>query len=124
MGGPVNLLGKDTFFAPHDDGPISPATYNHVLTDGVMGLASVTTAYRSDMYLDQQNTVKSPAVTTLNSRLGADFANGKYGIYLWGANLTDARRITAFTNPKFRLDAGSVRLSDPQTFGIELRAHF
>lgn len=122
-GGPVNLLGKDTFFAPHTTASVS-TTYDRAVAEGVTGLASVTVAYRSDMFLDQQNTVRSRAVMTLNGRLGADFRDGKYGFYLWGANLTDARRITAFTNPKFRLDAGSVRLSDPRTFGVELKAHF
>jgi outer membrane receptor protein involved in Fe transport len=62
-------------------------------------------------------------VTTLSSRIGVEQPRG-WGIYLWGDNLTDQRRITGFAGGRLGLSTRNYFVTPPRTYGVELRARF
>jgi iron complex outermembrane receptor protein len=122
-GGTVSLVGKAISYAPKATASLG-AEYVTDLPSGLQFRSSVNASYRSDMWLDNNNTTKSPAVTLVNARLGIEQADGRWGVFLWGANLGDSLRITATTGAKAGLMQGAARVSTPRTFGLEIRGSF
>jgi iron complex outermembrane recepter protein len=122
-GGETDLVGKELYFSPKANATFS-ATYRQALPGGWSGLASATAVYRSAMWLDDANTENSPGDTTARGRLELTEPHARWSVALWGDNLTDVRRITSETHGKFTIDGGAARLTDPRTFGLEVKAHF
>jgi len=122
-GGPAANIGKDIAYAPRRTGTIN-ATYDFGIGGRWRGLISGSAIARSKMWVDTANNVNSPAVTTFNARVGAQFDEGRYGIYLWGANLTNEQRVTQAANAKAGLFLQAYHISVPRTFGLELKGKF
>ncbi|MCM8729812.1 TonB-dependent receptor [Hephaestia sp. GCM10023244] len=83
--------------------------------------------HRGETY-NQPNTnvfVISEGLTTINSRLGVQRADGQWGVYLWGRNLADVKRLgigSSFPFPNATITTRNAGFG--RTFGAELRVNF
>lgn len=114
-------------YAPDSSASLS-ATYQHGLANGWTWTSTVTASYRAEMWLDLSNTPEGPGVpvafvspdlTLLGARVGLETTD-KWGIYLWGNNLTDKRVITSTEVAPLPYYAQAFMLNVPRTFGIEI----
>lgn len=121
------FVGRPFQYSPRTTASIN-ATYERPLVGGWSLLASGTASYRSSMRLNTAaptapNFFRSPSVTLLNARVGLEREDERWGVYLWGANLGDERRVTDFI-PQGPVQPPAYLLSTPRTYGVELRAKF
>ncbi|MDP3736427.1 MAG: TonB-dependent receptor [Hyphomonadaceae bacterium] len=121
-GGDQTLVGRELSYSPQTTGSIG-FTYERPLFGDWGGMVSFVHTYRSDIALNNNGSVMSPALPLTNGRIGIENDNG-WGVYAFGSNLFDSRRITAFSGPKAGLAQGSARPSAPMTYGVELRGAF
>lgn len=80
---------------------------------------------RDDMFFDASNTprIGTDGYTLANARLAFESSNSRYGIALWGKNLTDRRYLTEVIDlSDFGLD--DLVYGDPRTYGVELMLRF
>lgn len=110
------------------------ASYRFEASNGWQWVSAVTGDYRSAMWLDLANTVggapprppvsaRSPSLTQLSARIGFE-TPGQWGVYLWGANLTNERAITSTIVSPLPWSAEAFMLNPPRTYGVELTARF
>jgi len=83
------------------------------------GSADVQLAMRSGYYFDVANTQYQPGYGLLNARIGVE--NDRYGIFIWGKNLTNQRYRTSATDFGF---GTLVTTGMPLTVGASLRVKF
>jgi outer membrane receptor protein involved in Fe transport len=129
-----NLNAGDKLpYAPQTTASLT-ATHQHHFANSWMWVSSVSANYRSEMWLDLANTpggapplppvsFLSPDLTLINARIGIE-APKIWSVYLWGANLTDAREITGSIQAPLPFFAQAFTLNPPRTYGIEVRARF
>jgi iron complex outermembrane receptor protein len=116
------LRDKEFPFAPHTTAAAT-ATYSLPMAAGLSGMFSVTGQYRSDMWLDNSNSVNSRGSTLVNARVGLEQDDGKWGVYLSGQNLTDVNRLAFFVGSS--PVSGQIGFPNaPRTWQIELRGRF
>lgn len=118
------LAGRRIQYSPRKTAAAS-VSYRHGLWAGASGLASVSASYRDGIALNTNapgspNFLSSPHMTTVNARVGVELADTRWGVYLWGDNLTDERRFTNFTPGTVH----SFHITPPITYGVEMRARF
>ncbi len=118
------LAGRRIQYSPRTTASVS-ATYERSLWAGASGMVSANASYRDEIALNTNppsspNFLASPEMTVVNARLGVEFADERWGIYLWGDNLTDVRRFTNFTPGNVH----SFHITPPMTYGVEMRARF
>jgi iron complex outermembrane receptor protein len=73
-----------------------------------------------NFYTDIQNTIKQPAYTVINSRVG--LSSDKYSLFFWVQNLNN-KRFLAFGTQDTSF-GNSVRTAAPRTLGVTLSAKF
>jgi iron complex outermembrane receptor protein len=125
--------GDELPYAPETTANLT-ASYRLEFSNGWQWVSSVTADYRSAMWLDLANTVggapprppisaRSPDLTQLGARIGFE-TPGQWGVYVWGANLTDERAITGSITSPLPWSAQAFMLNPPRTYGVELTARF
>jgi len=85
--------------------------------------ANINWAYAADSYTDRENTagLKADSRRLLGARLG--YRGERYGIELFGENLTDEFYITdRFNSPSLGIDA--LYVGDPREYGVRLSYQF
>ncbi len=94
--------------------------YNFDIGSGAKGLIRVDIQSRGETYLtgDNSDNLKQEPFTLINARVGVSFADSKYGVYLWGRNLTNQ------TYPLFGQEILNIALLPnlPRLVGVEFRA--
>lgn len=83
--------------------------------------------YRGPNYSQPATTIRIdiPSITTIDARLGIQSADGRWGAYLWGRNLTDVEQLTR--SLYLPLGPSNIMLRSPmigRTYGLELRFNF
>ena len=83
--------------------------------------------YRGSNYSQPATTIRIdiPSITTIDARLGIQSADGRWGAYLWGRNLTDVEQLTR--SLYLPLGPSNIMLRSPmigRTYGLELRFNF
>lgn len=81
--------------------------------------------YRDESFVNVTNNLKNEALTTVNARLGLQSADDRWGIYLWGRNITD--EIAISQGQRFPFPFAQITTRTPgfgRTYGVELRANF
>lgn len=71
-------------------------------------------------YADMQNSLKQPAYTLVNTRVG--FTNGTYSLFFWGQNLTNENYLLYGTSDTSF--GRTVLMASPATYGVTLSAKF
>ena len=119
---PANLEGNRLSKVPENTWTISPQ-YSTTLGNGTKLLARVDINHTGQSFNDILNTefIQRDAVTLMNARLSLDFNNGKYGIGLWGKNLTDEVYLAHGLDLIFGANAN---LNLRRSFGVDLRVAF
>lgn len=117
--GPTVYTHNYLQYSPKYSGSLN-GTYNFPLGRRWVGIASLTTVYNSGMWLYLTNAVTEAGYTQLNGRLGAETADGRFGVYLWSENMTNVSRLTAWAPGTF--SQGTVFENSPATFGLEVKA--
>jgi len=72
--------------------------------------------------LEPDNVVKQPAYAKVNASFGWSTANGRYGVSLWGRNLTNVASIAENLTSVVGVRQGEFEA--PRTYGITLRYRF
>ncbi|WP_331086077.1 TonB-dependent receptor [Phenylobacterium sp.] len=103
-------------------------TYERAIVDDWQVFASGTVSYRSAINLNTEASgspgfLSSPGVTLVNARVGVEREDGRLGVYLWGTNLADERRLTDFI-PQGPVQPPSYFVSTPRTYGVEVTTRF
>jgi len=85
-----DLTGFELPFSPEMSGSLN-IQYDFPIGETFKGMARVGADYVSDFFTETDNSqnTKQEAVTLVNARVGIGRADGRYGIHLWGRNLTD-----------------------------------
>ncbi len=81
--------------------------------------------YRDDSFVNVTNNLMNEGLTTINARVGFQSADRRYGIYVWGRNITD--EVTVRAGQNFPFPFANITTRDPgfgETYGLELRAEF
>jgi iron complex outermembrane recepter protein len=97
--------------------------YDRPLGNDVSGTLRVDYIHNDREYWQIDNLDVQKSLNLLNARTGVEFK--KWGIYLWGKNLTDERYYEDYNPSKYSglpYDIGS--LAEPRTYGVEFKAHF
>ena len=76
--------------------------------------------HNSGFFFDQQNRVHQPGYNLLDATIGWDAPGGKWGLRLWGKNLTDTRYFSNIVPQTF--GDGAIPAA-PLTFGGTLQVH-
>jgi iron complex outermembrane receptor protein len=102
--------------------------YEREVREGWKAVANVSLSYRSAINLNTQpttspNFLRAPELTLWNGRVGVESEDAGWGLYLWGANLTNDRRFTNFT-PASPPNVPSFHTTSPRTYGVEVKATF
>ena len=117
----IDASGNELLVTPRYTGSLT-ATWNIPLDNGSLIRPSVTAAYNDGFYWFSDNRLKSPAYTLINAQIAWTSPDEKYGVRLWGKNLTDEYYYAA------RLARAGIGDSQvpaaPATFGITLTAAF
>lgn len=81
--------------------------------------------YRDDSFVNVTNNLQNEGLTTLNARLGLQSGDDRWGVYLWGRNITDEIAVSQGQN--FPFPFASITTRAPgfgRTYGVELRGNF
>lgn len=81
--------------------------------------------YRDDSFVNVTNNLQNEGSTTYNGRIGLQSADDRWGVYLWGRNLTD--EIAVSQGSTFPFPFAQITTRAPgfgRTYGVELRTHF
>lgn len=122
-GGPgVDFDGNRTTEAPENSISIG-GDYRRSIWDGelvVQGDAS----YRDEYFSNPNNlpTNLNESQTLVNGRIGYEDGAGRWGVYLWGKNLTDED--SQVYNTRSFLGIERALYADPQTYGISFNWNF
>ncbi len=121
-GVPVNLEGNKLSKVPENTWSISPQYTTKLGTSGKL-LVRLDLNHTGDSFNDILNTmiIRRKAATLLNARLGFDFNHGKYGIALWGKNMTDEAFVAGGVDLIFGANG---QLNARRVFGVDLRVAF
>ncbi|HVY85449.1 MAG TPA: TonB-dependent receptor [Caulobacterales bacterium] len=101
------------------------AQWVHPAFSGVDIFARVDAIYRDKSFVDVSTSLTNEALTTFNGRFGFQTEDGRYGIYLWGRNLSD--EIAVSQGQRFPFPYAQITTRSPgfgRTYGLELRANF
>lgn len=126
-----NIVRSSLF--PQDVGNRTPKTvpwklnlgfqYTHPIAGGFDGLVRLDYEHQDQKYWQIDNADVQHPLDLVSGRVGVTY--GRYGVYLWGRNLTNARYYQDYNPSKFSglpYDIGS--LAEPRTYGVELQARF
>ena len=97
--------------------------YDRSLGGDVNGTLHFEYQHRARKYWQIDNLAVSDPIDLVSARAGVEF--GRWGLYVWGKNLTDARYYADYNPGKFSglpYDIGS--LAQPRTYGVEARVTF
>lgn len=97
--------------------------YDRPLTHDVNGTLRFDYTHNAREYWQIDNADVQNPVDLINARAGVEF--GRWGLYVWGRNLTDARYYEDYNPSKFSglpYDIGS--LAEPRTYGVEAKVTF
>lgn len=85
-----DLTGNELPFAPSLTGSLN-AQYEFPLSENYQGMVRVGADYVSDFYTETDNSENTAQeeVTLWNARIGLERTDERYGLFLWGRNLTD-----------------------------------
>jgi iron complex outermembrane receptor protein len=114
-GGEANLKGRRQLFTP-DITSMLAVQYSYGLADGVRLVARGEWRYLGTQYFDLANAIRQSPYQLLNTRVGV--ATKYVDVFFWGRNLTGKKYIG------YAYDFGGIRLGDPRTYGVTLRAKF
>jgi iron complex outermembrane receptor protein len=114
--------------------PNSPAAsiggavqYRQLITHNLVLFARGELNWRDSYYLNSENSFKTPSSTLLNARLGIESADGRYGLAIWGKNLTDEDVVSAAGSVPLPPPAGPklfAVLRDPRTYGVTFNVRY
>jgi len=117
-GGQV-FTGNKLAGAPNWEGTFA-AQYQHELpVDGWSGIGRIEVFHTDSFFEDPNNTpaYETLPYTYLNARLGVQSDSGRWGVYLWGQNLTNK---LVFSGGYASIPLTARAVNFPRTFGIEL----
>ena len=93
-----------------------------------MGMELFTRAdmiYRDNSFVNVTNNLQNEGATTYNARIGVQSPDDRWGVYLWGRNLTDEIAISQGSTFPFPFAQITTRAPGfGRTYGVELRANF
>lgn len=115
-------IGNDLPEAPHVTAS-GTATYTFPLFGNTEGLISSTVIYRSNSWLEASNTIEKPEYALVNARIGIQDADGRWGVSIYGNNLTNVDRLVTYVGQN-TTSAMSGILSAPRTYGVSLRVRY
>ncbi len=95
-GGSFDASGNDQQYHSKFTGNVAVGYSWDLNIDDLKASANLGYNYRSSFYFDVQNTLKQDGYGTVEARIGAE--NDRYGLYVWGHNLTDERYLTSAVN--------------------------
>ncbi len=81
--------------------------------------------YRDDSFVNVTNNLQNEGATTINARIGLQSADQRWGLYLWGRNVTD--EIAISQGQVFPFPFAQITTRAPgfgRTYGLELRGSF
>jgi iron complex outermembrane recepter protein len=115
----IDATGKELINAPKFTGSIT-AEYSAKTSIGELK-PQLTVIRNSGYYVGADNRLEQPAYTRLNANLGWTSPNQRFGVSLWGANLTNALYYLSRMETVF----GDIQEpAAPRTFGVLLNAKF
>ncbi|MCC6787941.1 MAG: TonB-dependent receptor, partial [Hyphomonadaceae bacterium] len=101
------------------------AQYVTSLTTGMELFTRADMIYRDDSFVNVTNNLQNEGSTTYNARVGVQSPDDRWGIYLWGRNLTDEIAISQGSTFPFPFAQITTRAPGfGRTYGVELRANF
>jgi len=114
----LNFTGDKLAGAPDWDGTFA-AQYQHEVSNGISGLGRIEVFHTDSFFEDPNNTpgFETMPYTYLNGRLGIQSDDGRWGLYLWGRNLTNQ---LVFSGGYAAIPLTARAVNFPRTFGIEL----
>jgi iron complex outermembrane receptor protein len=115
-----NFTGNKVANAPEFTGTFA-AQYHHEIANGWSGMGRIEVFHSSSYFEDPNNTpaYETLPYTYLNARLGVQADNGRWGVYLWGSNLTN--RIV-FSGGYAAIPVTARAVNFPRLFGVEFSA--
>lgn len=118
----INLAGNTTYKSPGFTFRVAPE-YHTTLGSDVNLLIRADYNYTGKAYNDILNTeaLARNAAGILNGRVEFTMTNNRYGLALWGKNLTDVQVVQHAWGGNFGHQAA---LNPPLTLGVELRVNF
>jgi iron complex outermembrane receptor protein len=111
----TDLKGRRQLFTP-DLTSMLAVQYSLNLAEQVRLVARGEWRYLGTQYFDLANTIRQSPYQLLNTRVG--IATKYVDVFFWGRNLTGKKYIG------YAYDFGGIRLGDPRTHGVTLRAKF
>ena len=99
------------------------ATYSFPLSAALRGMLHVESNYRSSSFTTTDNdpAFRQDGHNLVNARIGIEDGDGRYGLYVWGKNITDERYVQGGFN---FLGNTFIRRNVPESWGIEIRAQY
>jgi iron complex outermembrane receptor protein len=97
--------------------------YQWPLTNDLDGFLRIDYEHRDKEYWQIDNVNVQKPIDLVNARLGVK--KGRFGLYLWGKNLTNTQYFEDYNPAKFTGEAYDLGWrAEPRTYGVELRATF
>jgi iron complex outermembrane receptor protein len=117
--GDADFTGNELVRAPNVSASLS-GTFNTTFANGMNGSLMLEAIYKDNNFLDALNSdfAVQDAHTMFNTRLGLETGDSRYGIYLWGKNLSD-EDVFFLALP----GVGATQIP-PRMVGVELTAQF
>ncbi|WP_374569741.1 TonB-dependent receptor [Phenylobacterium sp.] len=125
LGTSSRLPGTRLSFAPLWSGSVA-ASYEHDLTDSLMGRVSLSAKYTSSYNAGSDlNPLKvQDALTIYNGRIAIGPQDERWALELWGQNLTDERYYQVAYDATYQSGSIAAFPAPPRTYGLTLRVKY
>ena len=122
--GSPGAVGRPIPNQPEYSGSLGVQYVTPVAT-GVELFSRADVVYRDDSFVNVTNDLQNEGATTINARVGLQSADQRWGLYLWGRNITD--EIAISQGSVFPFPFAQITTRTPgfgRTYGLELRGSF
>ena len=118
----TDFSGNDLVGAAKWSGSVG-ATYSFPVGSALRGFFHAESNYRAASFTSTDNdpAFRAGSHNIVNARIGIENGDGRYGLYVWGHNMTDKRYVQGGFN---FLGNTFVRRNMPAMWGVEFRAQF
>ncbi|MBW2713661.1 MAG: TonB-dependent receptor, partial [Deltaproteobacteria bacterium] len=100
--------------------------YRREIAPGLIGIAHGSYSYVDDYFTSANNDPvlhKSPDTWRIDGKIGVEAQDGKWGVYLWGKNITDESKEEG-VGVQSILGLARTQLAVPRSYGIEVLGRF